>query len=101
MFNLKERNKVYSGAVSRWGQKSQLIVALEELSELQVEIAKHLNGKREDGLGLIDELADARIMIEQIEQMYDLKDLVENRIYIKVNRLKDIITKPHPQDSAL
>lgn len=98
MWDLKERQVVYKKAGDRWGIKSQMIVALEELSELQVEIAKHLNNKREDELGLIDELADARIMIEQLELNFDLSILVENRMFVKMSRLDEILTKPHPTD---
>lgn len=97
--DILQRIAIYKKASKKWGAQSQLIVALEELSELQVEIAKQLNGKREGIKELIDELADARIMIEQVELNFNCMGDVENRMSEKVLRLNSILGKPHPQDN--
>lgn len=68
--NLEERKEIYKKASDKWGWESQAVAVVEELAELIVELAKVLNGKRkgiEADSKLIDELADVRIMIEQVE----------------------------------
>ena len=93
---LKERKKVYKRATEKYGVKSQLIVALEEFAELSVEIAKHLNGKRANRHGLIDELADARITLEQVEFNLGLEEKVSDRLIIKMQKLINIVDNPNP-----
>ena len=58
--------------LSQNGQ-DQLVIALEELSELQKELCKHLRkkGKREN---IIEELADVYIMAEQIGMYFGVTD---------------------------
>jgi len=91
--------EIFKLAAKKWGKTSQLIVALEELSELQVEIAKHLNGKRPDISGLVDELADVRIMVGQIEHHFKCGHLVAARKGFKLEKLLQMVNEPgkdHP-----
>lgn len=84
-----KRLEIYDKAECEWGRQSQMIAAIEELSELSVEIAKMLNKKRQTDTAIIDELADASIMIEQIIHMHALNDDVNKRINYKLERLKN------------
>ena len=78
-----ERIDVYFKILSNLGEKHQKIKAIEELNELGTEIAKDLNGQG-DVEKIIDELADAWIMLEQLRLIYpDVSD----RINYKINRL--------------
>lgn len=86
--NLMERREIYKRAVKKFGFKAQFLAAIEELAELQVEIAKELNGKRPDITNLIDEVADVKIMIEQIEYMLNIDVSVNARILKKIDKLK-------------
>lgn len=69
-----------------YSPKEQTVQAIEELAELQKELAKILNGKG-DQKALIGELADALIMIYQLIPIYevDYKELEETMEY-KVDR---------------
>lgn len=80
------RKRVYQRAVSKYGEELQLIVAMEELSELQKEICKFLrgNGNRDH---LLEEVADVKIMIEQVEMIFDFTYSVNAAMCEKVERL--------------
>ncbi len=78
-------------AIDRY-KDMQLIVAIEELSELQKELTKALrninNNKTINLENLVEEIADVEIMIEQIKMIFRIDDLeVKNVIQRKVNRL--------------
>ena len=83
-----ERCKTYTNAILAFGEQNQLIVAIEELSECQKEICKILRGG--DGLrNLAEEIADATIMLEQIQLIFSINDCVCNFMYEKIKRLED------------
>lgn len=84
---MESRKKIYEDALIKWGRHNQLTVAIEELSELQKEICKYFRheGKFED---LIEEAADACIMLEQIILMFDIEDDVKKVMNEKLQRLK-------------
>lgn len=62
--------QVIEEVINRCGKDNQLIVALEELSELSKEITKELRGKG-DREHLLEELADVQIMIKQLIYLFD------------------------------
>ena len=80
------RVAVYENAIARNGVLLQLIVALEELSEVQKEICKYL---REDGNKehIAEEVADATIMLEQLRIIFDINEPVSRYMDEKVQRL--------------
>ena len=83
-----ERCKTYTNAMLSFGEQNQLIVAVEELSECQKEICKILRGG--DGLrNLAEEIADATIMLEQIQLIFSINDCVCNFMDEKIKRLED------------
>lgn len=87
--NLSDRQKAYTNAFIRYGEKAQLIVAIEELSELQKELCKHLrNGDLSNMDAIIDETADVQIMLEQIQMIFGIDDCVSKRMEYKINRLE-------------
>ena len=86
-----ERINIYRDASIKWGEKSQMIAAIEEFSELIDQIAKQLNGKTQRK-NIIDEIADARIMIEQLEYNLCCGHEVETRVEDKLIRLKKILS---------
>ena len=80
--NSNDRQELYKKALKKWGLKSQVAAAIEEFSELNVELAKYLNNKRGGTfeIELLDELADASIMIEQMAIAFNLQDeLIERK----------------------
>ena len=62
--------ELYKNLIDEYGSL-QVIVAIEELGELQKELCKSLRGK-ENKEHIIEEMADVYIMLEQIKIMYDI-----------------------------
>ena len=81
------RNELYARAKDKYGLEAQLIVAIEELSELQKELTKHLRGKG-SRKNIAEEVADVEIMIEQIRYLFNLGISVEMVKKIKLERLE-------------
>lgn len=65
--------KFVEKTVNTYGNDKQLIVAIEELSELQKEICKHLRGKT-NRAHIVEETADVLIMIGNVMFIFDIKD---------------------------
>jgi hypothetical protein len=84
----EERRKVYSMALAAYGDLSQMIVAIEELSECQKEICKILRGG-ENFPHLAEEIADATIMLEQLRLIFNINDAVNEYMDAKVRRLEE------------
>jgi uncharacterized membrane protein YccC len=92
---MRTPNELYSEAVERWGKPSQLIMGMEECAELQKEICKVLRGddSRERMLSLAEEIADVRLMCDQIEKMYSLWYDVEQFRIKKLERLEKLLNE--------
>lgn len=84
----KDRVKTYINALISYGDRNQMIVAVEELSECQKEICKILRGG-ENFPHLAEEIADVLITMEQMTLMFGLEDQVCKYMDIKVTRLDD------------
>lgn len=84
----EERAKVYTNALVSYGRESQMVVALEELSECQKEICKFLRGSG-NADHLAEEIADATICLEQMRLFFTLNDMVCQKMDEKVKRLDD------------
>lgn len=78
---------IYSKAIEKFGHENQLIVAIEELSELQKELTKALRGKLRIEK-LLEEIADVEIILEQLKLMYS--DCQIEKL-TKISRLKELI----------
>lgn len=96
----EERAKVYTDALQTFGPNMQLIVALEEMSELQKEICKALRGDL-NPLHLAEEVADATIMLEQVRQMFDINEPVCEMMDHKIERLAHRVAAAKSQKDAL
>lgn len=59
-------------AIEVYGKDMQLNVAIEEFSELIKEICKHKRGE-DNRDNIIEEIADCRIMIEQLMIIFEIK----------------------------
>ena len=90
--SILERKNIYKKASDYFGTSSQCMVAIEEFSELINELAKSLVGKNKRGIeGLVDEVADSMIMLEQLKFIYNIEDDVDQRMDYKLSRLENII----------
>lgn len=68
-----------------YGKDSQVLIAIEEMSELTKELCKYF--RRFDRKNeIIEEIADAEIMIEQLKCLFDIHTEVEDEIDYKIER---------------
>lgn len=75
-------------AVRTFGKTSQMIVAIEECSELIKELTKNLRG--EDNIDHIsEEMADVYIMLEQLGMIFGNSERVSVWKRRKINRLAE------------
>lgn len=82
--------RVLAKAIDHFGRDMQKAKAIEELCELSVEIARDMI---QEGslLRIADEIADAKIMIRQLEMIYGITDAMKERVTIKIIKLKNMI----------
>lgn len=80
---------LYERAIRRYGEKAQVLKAIEELGELSVELARWLNSDEPaDGhllANIREELADVCIMTDQLQLIFD--DVSSWEVY-KLERLE-------------
>lgn len=85
-----KRDVVFRKCICAYGTNPQIDVAVEELSELTKALMKWRRAKGAEATkardGIIDELADVRIMVRQMEILFQCEDDVEKRIDFKVHR---------------
>ena len=81
-------------AAERYGIRSQSIVAIEELSELQKELTKLLRGECENPIDHIsEEMADVYIMLEQLKILFKNRAMISEWKNKKLRRLRDRLRK--------
>lgn len=97
--NLEQREELYIKAIEKWGEYSQLDQCLEEMAELMVAINKYkrLNmdlkdRKQEIMENLVEEIADTKLCIEQMEMMFG-KDNVSDMVDRKMKKFKKCFEK--------
>lgn len=81
----------YVEAVRAYGKQSQLVMAMEEMSELTKELSKNLRGA-DNSKALAEEIADVEIMLEQLKVIFRNRALVDRIRANKLVRLSDRIT---------
>ena len=81
----------YAEAVRAYGKQSQLVMAMEEMSELTKELSKNLRGA-DNSKALAEEIADVEIMLEQLKVIFRNRALVDRIRAGKLVRLSDRIT---------
>lgn len=75
---------VFRNAVQTWGKEAQTDMMIEEMAELTKEI---LNERRGRDHNIAEEMADVRIMLAQMEIIFQNAGEVEQRFREKVARL--------------
>jgi len=93
-----DKKELYEQALMLWGEKLQVGMAIEECSELIVELSKYLRfGLSSAHYGVIEEIADVEIMIEQLKHIFDCDESVESVKKKKLVRLEERITETGPE----
>ena len=80
--------EILKNAINLFGKENQIIVAIEELSELQKELTKYY---RNGGsvCHIAEEIADVEIMLEQLKIIFPVSPIIESYKIVKVQRLKE------------
>lgn len=79
-------------AIEKFGDKTQALVCVEELSELQKEILKFFNREEENTLTIKEEMADVLITIHELCLILNISDVELNEVInAKTSRLKSRI----------
>ena len=71
--------------LKHYGRYPQIVKTIEELSELQKELCKYLNGKENEDY-IIEELADVYVMLMQMRYLFDTEDKVLDEMKYKIDR---------------
>ena len=93
-----ERMEAYALAIEKYGLETQVIVAIEEMSEVIKALTKWLrcNTQAETEKvmpSIIEEVADAEIMLEQIQTFFGIRVDVREAMDAKIKRLKERMKK--------
>ena len=80
------RDEILKKALQHYGANLQLIVAIEEMSELTKELCKVSRGE-ENIAHIAEEIADVRIMLDQMEILFDCRKQLELMESEKLKRL--------------
>jgi NTP pyrophosphatase (non-canonical NTP hydrolase) len=74
-------------AINTYGKEKQFHQCVEELGELIVAISHYLRNRPNAKEEVAEELADAKLMIRQVELMMDMEKEVDMYISAKLRRL--------------
>ena len=74
--------------INKFGAEHQIVIAIEELSELQKELCKILR-EEADGVALMEEIADVEIVLEQVKLILKNRKDVNFLIDKKLQRAKE------------
>lgn len=81
-------NFVCANAVDIYGETPQLMMLIEEMSELTQAICKHFRGS-DNRENIAEEMVDVEIMLNQAHMIFDNYDLCEQYEEKKLLRLKN------------
>lgn len=79
--------EVLQAAIEKYGAEAQVVVALEEMAELQQALTKFLRGNP-DQKNINEEMADVSIMLEQLKLIFNNRAAVTHWEHKKLTRLE-------------
>lgn len=85
---IEKREEIYQRAFEEFGSENQIIVCIEELSELAKELTKELRGNGDEGR-IAEEIADVKITVEQMILYHEIREEVEAHMEAKLKRLEE------------
>ena len=80
-------SELYQEAVDKFGDRHQLYVTVEEMAEAIAKLTQYLNRGRDVEQGMIEELADVSIMMQQCQCIYG--DRLTAAIHKKLNKVAE------------
>ena len=89
------KKDLYNEVRDKYGTRHQVMIAIEELSELQKELCKALRGENTIPVHRIaEEIADVEIMLEQLKMIYRVEEesttWKEQKLIRLVGTLRDV-----------
>lgn len=79
-------DEICRAALEAFGERAQVTMAIEEMSELTKELCKRCRG-RENVEAIAEEIADVEIMLQQMAMLFDCTGQVETFRRYKLERL--------------
>lgn len=88
--NIEESKEILKKAMSKFGEKAQIDMIVEECAELIQAIQKLKRNPLDPAVkaNVCDEIADVKIMMSQADLIFD-KKLIDKRIDFKLKRLEE------------
>lgn len=83
---VQESDEIYRAALETFGARAQVLMAIEEMSELTKELCKNDRG-RENAAHIAEEIADVEIMLGQMKILFDCMGTVDKFRWYKLSRL--------------
>lgn len=92
MLDEYERVKLYDKAYQLWGKEAQILMAIEEMSDLTQLLLHHIRkNKKVTYTQMASEIADVRIMMEQLIEIFSIYDKVIDAEEEKLGKLSKYI----------
>ena len=87
----EQREEVYLQTFRHYGPVGQMVVAIEEMSEVIKAITKWLRSDTPEKVvpSIIEEVADATIMLEQLRLIFGINEEVCEAMDAKIERLRE------------
>lgn len=83
--------EIYSAAIKKFGAEAQTRKAVEELTELSLAL-QHAPSGKSSHYNICEEIADVRIMLDQLELIYNRESAIECWTVAKLKRLEILVT---------
>jgi NTP pyrophosphatase (non-canonical NTP hydrolase) len=93
----ESEQKILEKAIKTYGSNLQVIVAIEELSELQKELCKYLRNNGNMNY-IAEEMADVAIMLEQLTMIFGNEGSIAAWEKSKLERLEKRLEGEHEAD---
>lgn len=81
-----KNRELYKKAINKWGERAQIIKAIEEMSELIKELCKSMGGTFHHDK-IVEEIADVEIMIEQMKLIFTDSQIFKREKLIRLKKL--------------
>lgn len=87
-----EEDVVLRQAVDVFGKEAQLLMLLEKMTELQKEILKHINRRRDNLDTIMEETADVEIVLHQLKYIFGIQpEKLREVRSAKIQKLKKLL----------
>ena len=91
---------VLKRALKTWGEEPQMLMVVEEMSELMKEVLKNINRKKDNIAEIIEETADVEIMLAQLKENYHIFEQVESYKKNKIKKIEERLNQWDKEHSA-